>query len=562
MGKSRGKWIKTILFGKKSSKSNFSKKTATKNEEFIAAKASSSDLAASSLVSDPALHTAERSRENEFAKGAVNLPQHVNPDEGTQGTAELGSPNNSDKAQQEQAITKVQAAYRGYLARRAFRTLKGIIRLQAVIRGHLVRRQAVATLYCMQGIIKFQALIRGRRIRFSDTGLEVHRRCSLEKPLDTKQVDSVGIIRSPLSEKLLANAFVIKLLASSTTPLPLHLQYDPFDSNSSWSWLDRWSSSHFWKSPAQPKKARDSKPRRKQANSRSIEMEQGRPKRGTRRASNVNSDNSLPSASEYEKPKYGLRKLSNLPSESMQENPQNELERVKRNLRKVSMCTTEANERSELIVNEKPKQILRKVSNSPAPDVSEQVNTVASEKTMDPTATVSKEPEMDVPLKLLAGDETVDGLHDDQPVVEECPSDNGGENGSLSVVNEELISMEGQTCKQSHRTRRRRSLPIKQEEMENHSQNNLSLPSYMAATASAKAKVRAQGSPRLGQDETENGFVRRHSLPSSTNGKLSSPSPRMHRTPQASGKGGPKSDRSLSSSRDGHEKATQAAWRR
>ncbi|KAK7328971.1 hypothetical protein VNO77_23111 [Canavalia gladiata] len=43
-------------------------------------------------------------------------------------------------------------------AHRAFRALKGIIRLQALIRGHLVRRQAVITLYCMYEIVKLQAL--------------------------------------------------------------------------------------------------------------------------------------------------------------------------------------------------------------------------------------------------------------------------------------------------------------------------------------------------------------------------------------------------------------------
>lgn len=68
-------------------------------------------------------------------------------------------------------------------ARRAFKALKGIIRLQALIRGHLVRRQAVSTLYCIVGIVKLQALVRGSKIRCSDSGLEVQKICISKPPV-------------------------------------------------------------------------------------------------------------------------------------------------------------------------------------------------------------------------------------------------------------------------------------------------------------------------------------------------------------------------------------------
>ncbi|KAJ8491720.1 hypothetical protein OPV22_013441 [Ensete ventricosum] len=74
---------------------------------------------------------------------------------------------------EEQPATKAQAAFHGHLARRAFRALKGIIRLQVLIHGHLVRRQAVATLHAMEGIVKLLAAARGRSVRCTFTGLKI-----------------------------------------------------------------------------------------------------------------------------------------------------------------------------------------------------------------------------------------------------------------------------------------------------------------------------------------------------------------------------------------------------
>ncbi|KAF0913528.1 hypothetical protein E2562_023269 [Oryza meyeriana var. granulata] len=62
----------------------------------------------------------------------------------------------------EHAALMIQSVYRGYLARRALRALKGLVRLQALIRGQAVRRQTAATLRGLESLMKIQARQRAR----------------------------------------------------------------------------------------------------------------------------------------------------------------------------------------------------------------------------------------------------------------------------------------------------------------------------------------------------------------------------------------------------------------
>ncbi|RLN22933.1 protein IQ-DOMAIN 14-like [Panicum miliaceum] len=63
------------------------------------------------------------------------------------------------------AAVRIQAAFRGYLARTALCALRGIVKLQALVRGQLVRKQANATLRCMQALLTAQSHLRARRMR-------------------------------------------------------------------------------------------------------------------------------------------------------------------------------------------------------------------------------------------------------------------------------------------------------------------------------------------------------------------------------------------------------------
>ncbi|TVU48303.1 hypothetical protein EJB05_07936 [Eragrostis curvula] len=60
------------------------------------------------------------------------------------------------------AAVRIQATFRGYLARTALCALRGIVKLQALVRGQLVRKQANATLRCMQALLAAQSQLRMR----------------------------------------------------------------------------------------------------------------------------------------------------------------------------------------------------------------------------------------------------------------------------------------------------------------------------------------------------------------------------------------------------------------
>ncbi|KAJ0690279.1 putative IQ motif, EF-hand binding protein [Helianthus annuus] len=63
------------------------------------------------------------------------------------------------------SATIIQAAYKGYMARRSFRALKGLVRLQGVVRGQHVKRQTANAMKHMQLLVRVQTQIQSRRIQ-------------------------------------------------------------------------------------------------------------------------------------------------------------------------------------------------------------------------------------------------------------------------------------------------------------------------------------------------------------------------------------------------------------
>lgn len=165
---------------------------------------------------------------------------------------------------EELAAIRIQTAFRGFLARRAFRALKGLVRLQALVRGHAVRKQAAITLRCMQALVRVQARVRARRVRMSLESQTEQQKLEqqLEHDARVREIeegwcDSIGSVEQ-IQEKLLkrqeaaakreramAYALAHQWQAGSRQQATLS-GFEPDKSSWGWNWLERWMAVRPW----------------------------------------------------------------------------------------------------------------------------------------------------------------------------------------------------------------------------------------------------------------------------------------------------------------------------
>ncbi|KAL6565332.1 hypothetical protein OROGR_002283 [Orobanche gracilis] len=183
------------------------------------------------------------------------------------------------RSKEEIAAIKIQTAFRGYLARRALRALRGLVRLKSLVGTQCVKRQTDTTLKYMQTLARVQSEIRARRIRMSEQNSAVTRQIQQkrEKELERLRIpvgedwddsmQSKEKIEANIQERqeaavrrerALAYAFTHQVhdadRSKNSSNSANQTFMDPNNLHWGWSWLERWMAARPWENEIPPEK--------------------------------------------------------------------------------------------------------------------------------------------------------------------------------------------------------------------------------------------------------------------------------------------------------------------
>nr|KYP65504.1 Protein IQ-DOMAIN 1 [Cajanus cajan] len=254
-----GKWIKALVGRKKSEKPDSLEKDGIGNKvsKYRDQKKHSVEFDDGKLPNEFDSDATQPTGDN---NGHTNTDAHCSPSTSQQ----AHDADHNHQNRQEWAAIRIQTAFRGFLARRALRALKGVVKLQALVRGYAVRKQAAITLRCMQALVRVQARVRARHVRMSLETQAAQQKLQQKLPnkvqvreIEEGWCDSVGSVEeiqtkilkrqeaAAKRERAMAYALAHQWQAGSRQQ-PVSSGFEPDKSSWGWNWLERWMAVRPW----------------------------------------------------------------------------------------------------------------------------------------------------------------------------------------------------------------------------------------------------------------------------------------------------------------------------